>query len=135
MTVNTTAFDAVFGSDPLGRFTAAVVTTVPEFDPSDTPIGHALAESFFHREDEPPAIEPVEAVLVPERVYEWPTIDEPVRRPSPRPRLVEEPSAGEESDASTGTVLELPLAASTVEWFGITTEPDEEIDEPELRAG
>ena len=47
MSVHTTAFDAVFGSDPLGRFTAAIVSAVPQFDPDDTPIGHALATEFF----------------------------------------------------------------------------------------
>ncbi|MGI5126853.1 hypothetical protein ACQEVB_08565 [Pseudonocardia sp. CA-107938] len=49
MSVHTSTFDAVFGNDPLGRFTAAIVTSVPEFDPGDTPIGHALATEFFQR--------------------------------------------------------------------------------------
>jgi len=167
MSVQTSTFDAVFGNDPLGRFTAAIVTAVPEFDPGDTPIGHALASEFFQRL-EPGAytaaepfvvaeaaaptelieivapVEPVEVVetthvvLAPERVYEWATADEPVRRPSPRPRVAPEPVvAGEEpmtEDEVSGTVLELPVGGASVEWFGATTEPDEEIEERARRA-
>jgi len=165
MSVQTSTFDAVFGNDPLGRFTAAIVTAVPEFDPGDTPIGHALASEFFQRL-EPEAFlaapvevseataptelieivapleldEPAESthvVLAPERVYEWPTADEPVRRPSPRPRVAPEPVVAEEpltEDEVSGTVLELPVGGTSVEWFGATTEPDEEIEEQARRA-
>lgn len=170
MTVHSSTFEAVFGSDPLGRFTAAVVSTVPEFDPGDTPIGHALAAEIFHRPQAdaltPELVEPettvLPVVLPQERVYEWHSGDAPARRPSPRPRVVEEAPVAEPIDAQTdteideaaaeiaadlandvtedadhevtGTLLELPVAASTVEWFGVTTEPDEESDEQARRA-
>jgi hypothetical protein len=167
MSVQTSTFDAVFGNDPLGRFTAAIVTAVPEFDPGDTPIGHALASEFFQRL-EPEAytaaepvvvaeaaaptelmeivapvvpvevVETTHVVLAPERVYEWPTADEPVRRPSPRPRVAPEPMvAGEEPMTEyevSGTVLELPVGSASVEWFGAMTEPGGEIEERARRA-
>jgi hypothetical protein len=167
MSVQTSTFDAVFGNDPLGRFTAAIVTAVPEFDPGDTPIGHALASEFFQRL-EPEAytaaepfvvadsaaptelieivaplepfdeVETAHVVLAPERVYEW-VADEPVRRPSPRPRVAPAPAVAEEElvteDEVTGTVLELPVGGGTsVEWFGAATEPGEEIEERARRA-
>jgi hypothetical protein len=159
MSVQTSTFDAVFGNDPLGRFTAAIITAVPEFDPGDTPIGHALASEFFQRLEpaaapaaelvEPPTelievvaplefAEPAHVVLGPERVYEWPAADEPVRRPSPRPRVASAPMAAEEEptteDDVNGTLLELPVGGASVEWFGATTEPDEEIAERARRA-
>jgi hypothetical protein len=166
MTVQSSTFEAVFGSDPLGRFTAAIITTVPEFDPGDTPIGHALAAEFFQRVQpdalhakarEPQTVEPettlLPVVLAPERVYEWTSGNEPVRRPSPRPRVEETPVAEEHDEAAadiaadlanddtqdddqevSGTVLELPVGASSVEWFGVTTEPDEEIEQQARRA-
>jgi len=164
MSVQTSTFDAVFGNDPLGRFTAAIVTAVPEFDPGDTPIGHALAQEFFQRLEpetytaaEPVQVsdaaapteligivappEPAEAthvVLAPERVYEWVTADEPVRRPSPRPRVDPAPVLAEEEpmteDEVSGTVLELPVGGTSVEWFGDRTEPDGEIEAPARRA-
>lgn len=158
MTVQSSTFEVVFGSDPLGRFTASIVTAVPQFDPGDTPIGHALAVEIFRREPVAPVVEDIEpettmlpVVLAPERVYEWHSGDGS-RRPSPRPRVVEEAPVSEEADeaaaivedlandvtqdgdqGTTGTLLELPVGASSVEWFGIT-EPDEEIDEQARRA-
>jgi hypothetical protein len=177
MSVQTSTFDAVFGNDPLGRFTAAIVTAVPEFDPGDTPIGHALASEFFQRLEpgavrvtEPvvptadsapteliPVVAPLEPgetfeaddsvetthiVLSPERVYDWPAADEPVRRPSPRPRVAPAPMVAQEraedepmtEDEVSGTVLELPIGGTSVEWFDATTEPDEEIEEQARRA-
>ena len=169
MSVQTSTFDAVFGNDPLGRFTAAIVTAVPEFDPGDTPIGHALASEFFQRlEPDAVRVAPVEitestaptelmeivlpveavapdepaeaprAVLAPERVYEWPTADEPVRRPSPRPRVAPAPVVAEDEpmteDEVSGTVLELPVGGTSVEWFGAPAEADDEIVERPRRA-
>lgn len=121
MTSYTSAFDSGF----LARFTATIAATVPTFDLDDTPIGHALAAEFFAEpEAEPeagpvaePEVEPEQhpLVLEPERVYEWPTA-------TARPKQA--------------VVVELPVPAdptSAEEWFGATTEPDE--DAPEIDFG
>ncbi|MDN5858800.1 MAG: hypothetical protein L0H84_09275 [Pseudonocardia sp.] len=132
MEVHPAMYDAIFGSDPLGRFTAAVVTTVPEFDPGETPIGHALAAEFFRGPD-PEARTPELPALAPERVYDWPAEDEPPARPSPRPRAAAGPPAVEidaEDEEVAGMLLELPVAGSSLDWFAVT-----EHDEQARRAG
>jgi hypothetical protein len=144
MTRNTAAYEPGY----LARFTASITSAVPQFDLATNPIGHALAMEMFAPEAglETTAIPVVVPEIVPagpaarpveERKFvTWPelAIEARARALAERARALAEITGAHvepvtEDDDIFGDIVELPTAASEVEWFEATTEPDEELDE------